>query len=87
MGIAAAFRFVATALIGERTTLPDTLLASYPELADLADRLATWTEHRQPIELRDEDSGVWRHGVQVMVPGAGRVAGWHSWHAHGGHSN
>jgi hypothetical protein len=46
MGIAAAFRFVATALIGERTTLPDTLLASYPELAS-----ARWRRGGLPVRV------------------------------------
>ncbi len=46
MGIAAAFRFVATALIGERTTLPDTLLASYPELAR-----ARWRRGGLPVRV------------------------------------
>jgi len=46
MGIAAAFRFVATALIGERTTPPDTLLASYPELAR-----ARWRRGGLPVRV------------------------------------
>ena len=46
MGIAAAFRFVATALIGERTTVPDALLASYPELAR-----ARWRRGGLPVRV------------------------------------
>ena len=33
MGIAAALRFIASAVIGRPTTLPDDLLVSYPDLA------------------------------------------------------
>ena len=46
MGIAATFRFVATALIGERTTVPDALLASYPELAS-----ARWRRGGLPVRV------------------------------------
>jgi len=46
MGIAAAFHFVATALIGERTTVPDALLASYPELAR-----ARWRRGGLPVRV------------------------------------
>ena len=38
------------------------------DVPDLADRFAARAEHRQPGELRDEDSGVWRHEDQVRAP-------------------
>ena len=42
------------------------------DVPDLADRLATRPEHRQPGELGDEDSGGWRHEDQVKARGAQR---------------
>ena len=46
MGIAAALRFVASALVGEADALPDTLLASYPEL-----RRARWRRGGLPVRV------------------------------------
>ena len=46
MGIAAALRFVASALVGEPDTVPDRLLASYPELAR-----ARWRRGGLPVRV------------------------------------
>ena len=46
MGIAAALRFVASALVGEADVLPDTLLASYPELGR-----ARWRRGGLPVRV------------------------------------
>lgn len=46
MGIAAAFRFIASALTGEPITVPDALLATYPELAG-----ARWRRGGLPVRV------------------------------------
>ena len=46
MGIAAALRFVASALVGEADALPGALLASYPELAG-----ARWRRGGLPVRV------------------------------------
>ena len=46
MGIAAAFRFVASALVGEADAVPDALLRSYPELAR-----AQWRRGGLPVRV------------------------------------
>lgn len=46
MGIAAAFRFVASALIGEPDVVPDALLGRYPELAR-----ARWRRGGLPVRV------------------------------------
>jgi hypothetical protein len=56
MGIAAALRFIASAVIGRPTTLPDELLASYPELAR-----ARWRRGGLPVRV-----GGWCLGQQSV---------------------
>jgi hypothetical protein len=46
MGIAAAFRFIASAVIGRPTTLPGELLVSYPDLAR-----ARWRRGGLPVRI------------------------------------
>ena len=46
MGTAAAFRFVASALVGEPDVVPDALLAVYPELAR-----ARWRRGGLPVRV------------------------------------
>jgi hypothetical protein len=46
MGIAAALRFITSAVIGRPTTLPDELLVSYPDLAR-----ARWRRGGLPVRI------------------------------------
>jgi len=57
MGIAAAFRSVASAVVGRPTVLPDALLAAYPELGR-----ARWRRGGLPVRV-----GGWCLGQQTVA--------------------
>ena len=66
MGIATAFRFVASALVGTPDTVPDTLLRSYPELArarwrrgGLAVRVGGWCLGQRTVSAITLGHTIW----------------------------